>query len=95
MVGAILIERRIEFVMEGRLWSNIHRLQGDDLFPVNGIPAKLANGSPLAGSFTSETPYTGPLTQPTVNDFRFLWPIPQIEVTNKSILLAQQNPGWN
>ena len=35
MVGAILKERRIEFLMEGRRWSDIHRLQNDNLFPIN------------------------------------------------------------
>jgi len=48
LVGAILTERRIEFICEGRRWSDIHRLQGDNLFPINGVPAKLANQTPLA-----------------------------------------------
>ena len=96
-VGAILKERRIEFVCEGRRWSDIHRWQGDDLFPRNGIPAKLANGSPPAGSFTLGTPYTGPLTNVGIpgTDFRFLWPIPLLETTINPVLKAQQNPGWN
>lgn len=97
LVGGILKERRIEFVCEGRRWSDIHRLQGDDLFPINGIPAKLANGSPPAGSFTLGTPYTGPLTNSgiTGSDFRFLWPIPLLTTTINPVLKAQQNPGWN
>jgi hypothetical protein len=48
MVRAILQERRIEFLMEGRRWSDIHRLQADDLFPIDGIPAKVASGSTTA-----------------------------------------------
>jgi hypothetical protein len=97
LVGAILKERRIEFICEGRRWSDIHRLQGDDLFPINGIPAKLANGAPPAGSFTLGTPYTGPRTLPAIvgSDFRFLWPIPLLETAINPVLKAEQNPGWN
>ncbi len=96
LVGAILKERRIEFVCEGRRWSDIHRLQGDDLFPIDGIPAKLANGNPPAGSFTLGTPYTGSRTTAAIpsSDFRFLWPIPLLVTTTNPILAAQQNPGW-
>jgi hypothetical protein len=41
--------------MEGRRWSDIHRLQADDLFPIDGIPAKVANGSTTA-MYTPTTP---------------------------------------
>ena len=96
MVGAILKERRIEFICEGRRWSDIHRLQDDNLFPINGIPAKLANGNPAASNFVLGTPYSGPLTTPAIigSDFRFLWPIPLLETTVNPVLAAQQNPGW-
>jgi len=96
LVGAILKERRIEFICEGRRWSDIHRLQGDNLFPIDGIPAKLANGNPPAGSFTLGTAYTGPRTNVAIpgSDFRFLWPIPLLVTTTNPILAAQQNPGW-
>lgn len=96
MVGAILKERRIEFVMEGKRWGDIHRLQGDNLQPINGIPAKVANGNPAASTFTLGTPYTGALGVASIpySDFRFLWPIPQIELNNNPTLSAQQNPGW-
>ncbi len=96
MVGAVLKERRIEFLMEGRRWSDIHRLQNDDLFPINGIPAKSANASPPAvGSYNIGTPYTA-LGQPAIqsSDFRFLWPIPLLETNNNPTLKAEQNPGW-
>lgn len=96
MVGAILKERRIEFIMEGRRWGDIHRLQGDDLFPIDGIPAKIASGNPAAATFTLGTPYSGPygLTAVPASDYRFLWPIPQLETANNPTLAAQQNPGW-
>lgn len=96
LVGAILIERRIEFLMEGRRWADIHRLQGDDLFPINGIPQKVANGNPPASAFVLGTPYTGPYGVNSIpsSDPRILWPIPLLETVNNPTLAAQQNPGW-
>ncbi len=97
LVGAILKERRIEFVMEGRRWSDIHRLQLDNLFPINGIPAKITSASnPPASAFTLGTPYSGPYGTPAIpgSDKRILWPIPQLETNVSPILAAQQNPGW-
>jgi hypothetical protein len=96
LLGAILVERRIEFVMEGRRWPDIHRLQKCPYFPINGIPAKLANGMPAGSLYTLGTPYTGALGTVAVpySDFRFLWPIPQDEINSNPTLAAQQNPGW-
>jgi hypothetical protein len=96
LLGAILDERRIEFAMEGRRWPDIHRLQQCPYFPINGIPAKLANGMPSGSLFTLGTPYTGALGTVAVpySDFRFLWPIPQDEINANPTLAKQQNPGW-
>jgi len=97
MVAAIIKERRIEFLMEGRRWSDIHRLQGDDLAPIDGIPAKVANGSLDAQSFVLDgTAYSGLRSEAAIlgSDFRFLWPIPILETNNNPTLEAQQNPGW-
>jgi hypothetical protein len=96
LLGAILDERRIEFVMEGRRWPDIHRLQQCPYFPVSGIPAKLANGMPAGSLFTLGTPYTGALGTTAVpySDFRFIWPIPQDEINANPTLAKQQNPGW-
>ena len=96
MVAAIIKERRIEFLMEGRRWSDIHRLQGDDLHPIDGVPAKVANGSPAAAAYTLGTPYTGPYGEAAIpgNDKRFLWPLPQVELNANPTLAAEQNPGW-
>jgi starch-binding outer membrane protein, SusD/RagB family len=96
LLGAILDERRIEFVMEGRRWPDITRLQQCPYFPISGIPAKLANGMPAGSLFTLGTPYTGTLGTPAVpySDFRFLWPIPQDEINANPTLAKQQNPGW-
>lgn len=96
LVKAILKERRIEFLMEGRRWSDIHRLQNDDIAPINGIPAKVGNGAQLASMFTLGTPYAGPFGEQAIpsSDFRILWPIPLLETNNNPTLAAQQNPGW-
>ncbi|WP_338408239.1 RagB/SusD family nutrient uptake outer membrane protein [uncultured Flavobacterium sp.] len=96
MVNAILKERRIEFVMEGLRWGDIHRLQHETIGGVSGIPAKLANGTPSAASFTLGTPYSGALGTTAVpySDYRFLWPIPQVEVDANPTLAAVQNPGY-
>ncbi|TDU42857.1 putative outer membrane starch-binding protein [Gelidibacter sediminis] len=96
MVGAIIKERRIEFLMEGRRWSDIHRLQNDDLQPIDGIPQKVANGNPPASAFVLGTPYTGPYGVDAIpgTDPRFLWPIPQVELDANPTLAGQQNPGW-
>lgn len=96
VVGAILKERRIEFLMEGRRWSDIHRLQNDDLFPIDGIPAKIGNGAATAAMFSDAGPYTGPYGEAAIpsSNFRILWPIPLLETNANPVLLAQQNPGW-
>lgn len=96
MVAAILKERRIEFLQEGRRWSDIHRLQGDDLAPIDGIPAKYANTTPPASVYVLGTPYTGALGVAAVpgSDFKFLWPIPQIELNTNTGLEGKNNPGW-
>jgi hypothetical protein len=95
MVAAILKERRIEFLAEGRRWSDIHRLQGDALAPVVGVPAKVANATPPAAAFVLDgNPYSGALGVAAIpySDRRFVWPIPQIERnTNPNI---DQNTGW-
>lgn len=98
LLGAILKERRIEFIMEGRRWSDITRLQQCPHFPIDGIPAKVANGAQNAAAFVLGTPYVlDPITRETAKpytDHRFLWPFPQAEVDANPVLLEQQNPGW-
>jgi hypothetical protein len=89
LINAILVERRIEFCMEGRRWPDIHRLMLD-------IPAKLANSNPPASAFTLGTAYAGPygvVSVPYAN-YKFLWPIPQVEINANPTLAAEQNPGW-
>jgi hypothetical protein len=89
LINAIIVERRIEFCMEGRRWPDLHRMMLD-------IPAKLSNSNPPASAFTLGTPYTGPYGVVAIPfaDYKYLWPIPQIEVNANPTLAAEQNPGW-
>ena len=96
LIAAILMERRIELLAEGRRWADIHRLALDPNFSPGGIPAKVA----FAGfAFTDYDPVTQP--QPTkgipfieYSNFRFLWPIPADELAQNPTLSTQQNPGY-
>ena len=94
LVEAIIAERRIEFVMEGKRWQDIHRLQNDEFIDLDGIPAKVANGYPPAEAYVLGTPYTGPFGVEAIpyDDYRFVWPIPQQEMNNNDII--EQNEGW-
>jgi len=93
LITAILRERRIEFLAEGKRWGDIHRLAlvtNTDQSP-GGIPAKFGF-SGLQGSS-----YNLPIAAPSFaaipqTDFRFIWPIPQLELVNNPSLV--QNPGW-
>ncbi len=99
MVDAILAERRIEFLAEGRRWADIHRLQGDDIAPIDGIPAKFANTTSItAAHYALGTPFTGPygvaaLPSTSLEAYKFVWPIPQVEIVKNTAI--EQNEGWN
>ncbi len=98
-ITAVLQERRIEFSMEGRRWSDIHRLAVDPDFNTGGIPGKVANAFPASASGTlyknDGSGYSGTLYYAfPYTDKRFLWPIPQNETNANPTLAAQQNPGW-
>lgn len=94
IVEAIILERRIEFLMEGKRWGDIHRLQGDDLAPVSGIPAKVANGVPAPSLYDAASGTMPPLGESAVSyaDYRFVWPIPMSETSANH--QAEQNPGY-
>ncbi len=100
LLEAILWERRIEFHGEGRRWEDIHRLAKDDLFPTNGIPAKIdfakakkknafVANSPVSAAWYSSSAVAIPYT-----DKRFLWPIPLNDIIRNPTLSEQQNAGW-
>jgi hypothetical protein len=97
MVAAILKERRIEFLQEGRRWTDIHRLQGDPIAAVaiDGIPAKFASGAePDAAAFVLNNGFVVATSVAAIpgDNYRFLWPIPQIELNTNPGL--GQNPDW-
>lgn len=101
LTAAILFERRIEFLGEGRRWPDIHRLALDADFGTGGIPAKVAFGNTTKASWGYGLNYTngvysGSLTiqAKAYDDFRFLWPIPQDELNTNEVLREQQNPGY-
>lgn len=96
-VKAILKERRIEFIGEGKRWGDIHRLINDDVAPTTGVPAKHKNGVPTAASYSIGTAYTiqgSDIQSIDYNDKKFLWPIPQSVTSVNPTLKAQQNYQW-
>lgn len=88
MLQAVLNERRIELLAEGRRWADIHRLANDPDFSTGGIPAKaLYNQTTFASwgpgvNYDANGNYTGTLGVVTIpyDDYRFLWPIPVSEI---------------
>jgi hypothetical protein len=73
LVRAVLKERRIEFICEGKRWGDIHRLLNDDIAPTSGIPRKFPNGFPPVGSYTLGSPFSGTLIAAIASsDRRFL-----------------------
>lgn len=95
-VKAILIERRIELLAEGRRWADIHRLAPEAAYTTGGIPAKMAFGNATFATYNFLTPPTLNRTIPAIpySDHRFLWPIPADEVSRNPTLAKQQNPGY-
>ncbi|WP_438946558.1 RagB/SusD family nutrient uptake outer membrane protein [Sediminibacterium sp.] len=93
-IGAILLERRIEFLAEGKRWADIHRTSRDPIVNLRaaGIPAKIPNGTTGMGQYGFGLAVNA--AQPAIpySDFRFIWPIPVGEVTQNPIIV--QNPGY-
>lgn len=90
LTAAILKERRIEFLAEGKRWGDIHRLALDpDFAPVagGGVPAKVGSGGASASMFNCAGA-TVNKTIPAIpySSYRFIWPIPTEEV--------QPNPNY-
>ena len=95
MVEAIILERRIEFLMEGNRYSDIHRLQQDDLAPIDGVPAKVENGKPVGYDAASGVmPTNIVVNQIPYDNFKFIWPLPNTEEANNPGVKGQQNPGY-
>lgn len=93
LINAILKERRIEFLAEGKRWGDIHRLVQDPVFGTGGVPEKMVNGFNNIGAFVcgGAVPAAGTPFIP-YSDYRFLWPIPQQERNTNPIV--EQNPQY-
>lgn len=92
LLTAILNERRIEFLAEGRRWPDIHRLSGEGL--MEGIPLKATSRS-----ITSIDFYTTSIAIPTDHSLAyssnlFVWPIPLAELQSNTTAPIEQNPGY-
>jgi len=93
LIRAILKERRIEFLAEGKRWGDIHRLALDPDFapiPGGGIPAKVGTShTEVAGTYNCAGPtvaITKSIQAIPYSDRRFIWPISQAEIN--------QNPNF-
>ncbi len=93
LINAILKEKRIEFLAEGKRWGDIHRLVQDPVFGTGGVPEKMVNGFNNIGAFVcgGAVPAAGTPFIPYA-DYRFLWPIPQQERNTNPII--EQNSGY-
>jgi hypothetical protein len=92
LIAAILLERRIEFLAEGKRWGDIHRNAVDPNFSTGGIPAKYANGSQTLAIYGCGNAINPTQQAIPYSDFRFIWPIPSSEVIQNPII--EQNPGY-
>jgi len=95
LIKAILIERRIEFLSEGKRWSDIHRLAKDPDFSTGGIPAKIGTGSATTAMYAcgaGSSRYTTAVGAIPYTDFRFIWPIPLSEIQQNANFA--QNIGY-
>jgi hypothetical protein len=96
MLEAVLQERRIELLGEGRRWSDIHRLANDPNFSTGGIPAKVRYNNTTLATWGYGVDASAAITVQAIpySDYRFLWPIPQSELNTNPVLTEQQNPGY-
>ncbi len=94
-IRAILEERRIEFIAEGKRWGDIHRNAVDPDFSTGGIPAKVGTGTPPTTAYScgaGSSVYTTPVGAIPYADYRFIWPIPASEtLVNPNYA---PNPGY-
>ena len=92
LIKAILLERRIEFLFEGKRWPDISRLAMEADYTSNGIPARAANGTAGLANYGCGTPFTPTRAGIPYSDYRFIWPIPANEIIQNPIVT--QNPGY-
>lgn len=92
LVKAILLERRIELLAEGKRWGDISRLVMDANYTTNGIPAKAINGANGLAMYNCGGAYTPGQAAIAYSDFKFIWPIPANEIIQNPIIA--QNPNY-
>jgi starch-binding outer membrane protein, SusD/RagB family len=94
LIQAILNERRIELLGEGKRWSDIHRLALDPDFSTGGIPAKMtfANATFASYNCAANPALTRSIPAIPYSDFKFIWPVP-LEETQQNTNI-EQNPGY-
>ena len=94
LIKAILMERRIELLLEGRRWGDISRLTGENNpnFSPGGVPAKAANGTQGLAVYGCGLAFTPTRAAIPYSDYRFIWPIPADEVTQNPAVV--QNPNY-
>jgi hypothetical protein len=92
LVKAILLERRIEFLAEGKRWGDIHRNVVDVNYTTGGIPAKAVNGANGLSIYSCGGSYTPGQAALSYSDFKFIWPIPANEIVQNPIIA--QNPFY-
>ncbi len=97
LIAAILFERRVEFLAEGKRWGDIHRLAKDpDFAPVagGGIPSKVGTGATNTAWYNCAggVSITRAVPEIPYSNFRFIWPIPLVEIQQNANYT--QNPGY-
>ena len=103
LMKAILQEREIEFLGEGRRWPDIHRLTYDKYAVKSkdgkaGVPDKASWGSMTTASYNPASGVVDPNIVKTqgfnLEDRRYIFPIPLSEITSNPKIAGQQNNGW-
>jgi starch-binding outer membrane protein, SusD/RagB family len=92
LVKAILLERRIEFLAEGKRWGDITRTVMETSYTTGGIPAKAVNGANGLSIYNCGSSYTPGQAAIAYSDYKFIWPIPAAEIIQNPII--QQNPSY-
>ncbi|MCC8144621.1 MAG: RagB/SusD family nutrient uptake outer membrane protein [Tannerellaceae bacterium] len=103
LMTAIINERRIEFLAEGKRWTDIHRLTYDKYAVLAssgkpGVPDKASWGSMTTDSYQPASGTVDPNILKTpgfdYDDRRYVFPIPQSETSSNPVVAQQQNEGW-
>ncbi|WP_226391071.1 RagB/SusD family nutrient uptake outer membrane protein [Penaeicola halotolerans] len=93
LIEAIINERRIEFLAEGRRWPDIHRLSGEGRMA--GIPDKAASRSVNNLDFYTTDREILLDHSLEYSDDLFIWPIPLEEILTNTSNPLPQNPGYS